>query len=129
MPRALVPPVPNGIVESGEGAATVEEAVPVATRVGVRTDDLTRVVDPERTLINAQGSELCTSGGNSTGVSFLSLDLSVKRVDLLKEAKPTMTRVAVLSIAAFSAGLFGPTLGGRIESGKLVARVRFSRAS
>jgi putative ABC transport system substrate-binding protein len=36
-------------------------------------------------------------GGNSTGVSFLSLDLSVKRVDLLKEAKPTMTRVAVLS--------------------------------
>jgi putative tryptophan/tyrosine transport system substrate-binding protein len=36
-------------------------------------------------------------GGNATGVSFLSLDLSVKRVDLLKEAKPTMTRVAVLS--------------------------------
>jgi putative ABC transport system substrate-binding protein len=36
-------------------------------------------------------------GGNATGVSFLSLDLSVKRVDLLKEAKPAMTRVAVLS--------------------------------
>ena len=36
-------------------------------------------------------------GGNATGVSFLSLDLSVKRVDLLKEAMPSMTRVAVLS--------------------------------
>jgi putative ABC transport system substrate-binding protein len=36
-------------------------------------------------------------GGNATGVSFLALDLSVKRLDLLKEAKPTMTRVAVLS--------------------------------
>src|SRR5207302_4786306 len=36
-------------------------------------------------------------GGNVTGVSLLSLDLSVKRVDLLKEAMPSMTRVAVLS--------------------------------
>src|SRR3954452_17854763 len=36
-------------------------------------------------------------GGNVTGVSLLSLDLSMKRVDLLKEAMPTMTRVAVLS--------------------------------
>ncbi|TMJ62842.1 MAG: hypothetical protein E6G82_05145 [Alphaproteobacteria bacterium] len=35
--------------------------------------------------------------GNVTGVSLLSLDLSMKRVDLLKEAMPTMTRVAVLS--------------------------------
>jgi len=36
-------------------------------------------------------------GGNVTGVSLLSLDLSVKRIQLLKEAMPTMTRVAVLS--------------------------------
>ena len=36
-------------------------------------------------------------GGNATGVSFLALDLSVKRVDLLKEAKPSIARVAVLS--------------------------------
>ena len=36
-------------------------------------------------------------GGNATGVSFLSLELSAKRIDLLKEAKPTMTRVAVVS--------------------------------
>ena len=36
-------------------------------------------------------------GGNATGLSFLSLDLAVKRLDLLKEAMPTMTRVAVMS--------------------------------
>src|SRR3954451_11751481 len=36
-------------------------------------------------------------GGNATGVSLLSLELSAKRIDLLKEAKPTMTRVAVVS--------------------------------
>src|SRR5262249_57561039 len=36
-------------------------------------------------------------GGNVTGVSLLSLDLSTKRLDLLKQAKPTMTRVAVVS--------------------------------
>jgi putative ABC transport system substrate-binding protein len=36
-------------------------------------------------------------GGNVTGVSLLSLDLSVKRLDLLKEAMPSMSRVAVLS--------------------------------
>jgi len=36
-------------------------------------------------------------GGNVTGVSLLSLDLSMKRVDLLKQAMPTMTRVAILS--------------------------------
>jgi putative tryptophan/tyrosine transport system substrate-binding protein len=36
-------------------------------------------------------------GGNVTGVSLHSLDLSIKRLDLLKEAMPAMTRVAVLS--------------------------------
>ena len=34
---------------------------------------------------------------NATGVSFLSLDLAAKRVEILKEAAPAITRVAVLS--------------------------------
>jgi putative tryptophan/tyrosine transport system substrate-binding protein len=42
-------------------------------------------------------SSFARPGGNVTGVSLLSLDLSIKRVQLLKEAMPTMTRVAVLS--------------------------------
>jgi putative ABC transport system substrate-binding protein len=42
-------------------------------------------------------SSFARPGGNITGVSLLSLALSIKRLDLLKEAIPTMTRVAVLS--------------------------------
>jgi putative tryptophan/tyrosine transport system substrate-binding protein len=42
-------------------------------------------------------ASLARPGGNVTGMSFLSLDLSVKRVELLKEAMPSMTRVAVLT--------------------------------
>ena len=42
-------------------------------------------------------ASLARPGGNVTGASFLSLDLSVKRIDLLKEAMPSMTRVAVLA--------------------------------
>ena len=33
------------IVEGGEGAPAVEEAMPLAIRVGVCTDDLARIVD------------------------------------------------------------------------------------
>jgi putative ABC transport system substrate-binding protein len=36
-------------------------------------------------------------GGNATGISFQQLDLAPKRVDLLKEAAPAASRVAVLS--------------------------------
>jgi putative tryptophan/tyrosine transport system substrate-binding protein len=36
-------------------------------------------------------------GGNATGISFLQLDLAPKRVDLLKEAVPAISKVAVLS--------------------------------
>ena len=35
--------------------------------------------------------------GNATGLSFLSLDLAAKRVEILKEAAPTIKKVAVLS--------------------------------
>ena len=36
-------------------------------------------------------------GGNATGVSFLALDLAAKRAELLKEAAPSIKRIAVLS--------------------------------
>jgi putative ABC transport system substrate-binding protein len=34
---------------------------------------------------------------NATGMSFLALDLAAKRIEMLKEAAPTITRLAVLS--------------------------------
>jgi putative ABC transport system substrate-binding protein len=36
-------------------------------------------------------------GGNSTGVAFLALELAAKRVDVLKDVAPAMTRLAFLS--------------------------------
>ena len=36
-------------------------------------------------------------GGNATGISFQQLDLAPKRVDLLKEAAPATSRVAMIS--------------------------------
>jgi ABC-type uncharacterized transport system substrate-binding protein len=42
-------------------------------------------------------SSFARPSGNATGVSFQQLDLAPKRVDLLKEAAPAISRVAVLS--------------------------------
>jgi ABC-type uncharacterized transport system substrate-binding protein len=42
-------------------------------------------------------SSFARPGGNATGISFLQLDLAPKRVDLLKEAVPAISRVAILS--------------------------------
>src|SRR5262245_10160771 len=36
-------------------------------------------------------------GRNATGVSFLALDLAAKRVEILKEAAPAISRIAILS--------------------------------
>jgi putative ABC transport system substrate-binding protein len=42
-------------------------------------------------------SSFARPGGNATGVSFQQLDLAPKRIDLLKEAVPTISRIAVVS--------------------------------
>jgi putative ABC transport system substrate-binding protein len=42
-------------------------------------------------------ASLARPGGNVTGVSFLALDLAAKRVELLKEMAPSVTRVAILA--------------------------------
>lgn len=43
---------------------------------------------------------LARPGGNLTGVSDMATDLSAKRLELLKEAVPTLSRIAVLRNAA-----------------------------
>jgi ABC-type uncharacterized transport system substrate-binding protein len=42
-------------------------------------------------------SSFARPDGNATGISFQQLDLAPKRVDLLKDAVPTISRIAVLS--------------------------------
>src|SRR3989442_9640335 len=41
-------------------------------------------------------SRLDRPGGNLTGISLLTVELNTKRLELLKEAVPTVSRVAVL---------------------------------
>jgi putative tryptophan/tyrosine transport system substrate-binding protein len=57
----------------------------------------TYVADPVGTGLVAS---LARPGGNLTGVSDMATDLSAKRLELLKEAVPTLTRLAVLWNAA-----------------------------
>jgi putative ABC transport system substrate-binding protein len=54
---------------------------------------MTRVADPVRSGLV---SSLSRPGGNITGLSFMVDELSGKRLELLKEAIPNVTRVAVL---------------------------------
>ena len=54
---------------------------------------MTRVADPVRTGLV---SSLARPGGNITGVSFMIEELSVKRLQLLKEVIPSISRVALL---------------------------------
>jgi putative ABC transport system substrate-binding protein len=55
------------------------------------------VADPVGTGLVAN---LARPGGNLTGVSDMATDLSAKRLELLKEAVPTLSRIAVLWNAA-----------------------------
>jgi len=53
----------------------------------------TGVTDP---VTDGLVTSLARPGGNVTGLSFLALDLAGKRVELLKQAVPGVTRVAIL---------------------------------
>jgi putative ABC transport system substrate-binding protein len=54
---------------------------------------MTRVADPVRIGLV---SSISRPGGNVTGLSFILEELSIKRLQLLKEAIPTISRVAAL---------------------------------
>jgi putative ABC transport system substrate-binding protein len=49
---------------------------------------------------------LARPGGNVTGISLLTVDLSGKRLELLREVVPTISRVAVLLPGDIQAGTF-----------------------
>ena len=42
-------------------------------------------------------NSLARRGGNATGLSLMAVDLSGKRLELLKQAVPTLSRVALLT--------------------------------
>jgi putative ABC transport system substrate-binding protein len=51
-------------------------------------------------------ASLAHPGGNVTGLSSVNVELSGKRVELLKEAVPNLTRLAILTHPAFSTGVY-----------------------
>ena len=58
---------------------------------------------------------LARPGGNATGLSLMSVDLSGKRLELLKEAVPNLSRVALLL------DLFSPNKEGQIKANQTAA--------
>jgi putative ABC transport system substrate-binding protein len=60
-------------------------------------------------------ASLAQPGGNVTGLSNTSPDLVSKRLELLKEAAPSMARVAVLAHPPFAATHRLPTICGAVQ--------------
>jgi putative tryptophan/tyrosine transport system substrate-binding protein len=68
-----------------QAAKEVTKTIPIVTPI---------ISDPVETRLVAS---LARPGGNITGLSYMSSDLSGKRLELLREVVPRMSRVAVLS--------------------------------
>ena len=61
-------------------------------------------------------ASLARPGGNATGLSILNTELSSKRLELVKEILPTLTRVAVLWALPEDPAPGGPFLAGLRET-------------
>ena len=70
-------------------------------------------------IASGLAASLARPGGNTTGLSILNTELSGKRLDLVREILPTLTRVAVLWAVRGDPAPGGPFLAGirEIESG------------
>ena len=62
------------------------------------------ILDPGDPVASGLVTSLARPGGNVTGVSSIAPDLAVKRLEMLKEAAPKTSRVAVLFNAAIPPG-------------------------
>jgi putative ABC transport system substrate-binding protein len=82
--RANVDLIVTGGTESIQAASKASASIPII---------MTTIGDPVGAGVVAS---LARPGGNVTGLSLYATELSAKRVELLKEVLPTLTRVAVL---------------------------------
>ncbi|MBI3061642.1 MAG: ABC transporter substrate-binding protein [Deltaproteobacteria bacterium] len=92
----LIPSLVAELVELNVDALVVESQQAIRTaRKATKTIPVIMVssVDP---VVAGHVDSLARPGGNVTGISQLSRDLSAKRVELLKEVLPNMRRLAVL---------------------------------
>jgi putative ABC transport system substrate-binding protein len=88
LPARIVASRPDVIVAQGPTAVALRAAnTPIPVVFGYSGDPV------EAGLVNS----LARPGGNLTGITFLTLDLVAKRMELLKEALPRARRVAVVA--------------------------------
>lgn len=80
------------------GVRAIATQGPVTTAVGALVKDIPVVFGYSGNPVLAGFAEsLARPGRNMTGVSFMSLEVTAKRVQLLKEAAPKVSRVALIS--------------------------------
>jgi putative tryptophan/tyrosine transport system substrate-binding protein len=105
--QELIDAEPDAIV-----AVTVAGAVALKQLTSTIPIVFVLVPDP---IASGLVESLARPGGNATGLSLMSVDLSGKRLELLKEAVPNLSRVALLL------DLFSPNKEGQIKANQTAA--------
>jgi putative ABC transport system substrate-binding protein len=105
--QELIDAKPDAIV-----AVTVAGAVALKQLTSTVPIIFVLVPDP---IASGLVESLACPGGNATGLSLMSVDLSGKRLELLKEAVPNLSRVALLL------DLFSPLKGRSIKANQTAA--------
>jgi putative ABC transport system substrate-binding protein len=77
----------------------------LAAKKEMPTTAIVMMLVPDPVAAGLIGS-LAHPGGNVTGLSNVNVELSGKRVELLKEAVPNLTRLTILTHPAFSTGVY-----------------------
>jgi ABC-type uncharacterized transport system substrate-binding protein len=75
---------------------TVTAEAALAAKRGTQTTPIV-AVDPADAVAIGLVASLARPGGNVTGLSYLGTELASKQMELLKEAIPTLSRVAILT--------------------------------
>jgi putative tryptophan/tyrosine transport system substrate-binding protein len=105
--QELIDAKPDAIV-----AVTVAGAVALKQLTSTIPIVFVLVPDP---IASGLVESLARPGGNATGLSLMSVDLSGKRLELLKEAVPNLSRVALLL------DLFSPAKERQIKANQIAA--------
>jgi len=100
--------------EKPDATIAVTLAGALALKKATRTIPIVFVLVPDP-IGSGLAESLARPGGNLTGLSLMSVDLSGKRLDLLKEAVPNLSRVALLL------DLFSPNKEGQIKANQTAA--------
>lgn len=114
----LVRAKPDLIVTSGPGIAPTRKATGTIPIVMAATGDAVR---------SGFAESFARPGGNLTGSSFFFAEINVKRLEVLREAAPSLRRVAVL-LGASSASAADITDAMRAAAASLGLEVRFHDA-